>query len=90
MDLKYENSRIYMENEQGETIAEVTFPEVSQNKVNVNHTYVDRSLRGQGIADKLLKALAEDLKRNNKKAVATCSYAIDWFEKHPEFDDVYK
>lgn len=90
MDLKYENDRIYMENEQGETIAEVTFPKVSQNKVNVNHTYVDRSLRGQGIADKLLKALAEDLKKNNKKAVATCSYAVDWFEKHPEYEDVYK
>lgn len=90
MDFKYENDRIYMENEQGETIAEVTFPKVSQNKVNVNHTYVDRSLRGQGIADKLLKALAEDLKKNNKKAVATCSYAVDWFEKHPEYEDVYK
>ncbi len=90
MEFKYEKSRIYMENEQGETIAEVTFPEVSQNKVNVNHTYVDRSLRGQGVADKLLKALAEDLKKNNKKAVASCSYAVDWFEKHPEYEDVYK
>jgi predicted GNAT family acetyltransferase len=90
MDFKYENDRIYMENEKGECLAEVTFPEVSQNKVNVNHTYVDRSLRGQGVADKLMTALAKDLKKNNKKAVATCSYAVDWFEKHPEFKDVYK
>jgi len=42
------------------------------------------------MADKLLTALAKDLKKTNKKAVATCSYAIDWFEKHPEYKDVYK
>lgn len=90
MDFKYENNRIYLENEKGECIAEVTFPKVSENKVNVNHTYVNRALRGQGVADKLLTALAQDLKKNNKKAVATCSYAVDWFEKHPEYEDVYK
>jgi len=90
MDFKYENDRIYLENEKGKCIAEVTFPEVSENKVNVNHTYVDKSLRGQGVADKLLTALAHDLKKNNRKAVASCSYAVDWFEKHPEFDDIYK
>lgn len=89
MDFKYEENRIYLENEKGETIAEVTFPSISENKVNVNHTYVSRVLRGQGIADKLLTALAEDLKKNKKKAVATCSYAVDWFEKHPEYKDVY-
>lgn len=90
MDFKYESDRIYLENEKGECIAEVTFPLVSKNKVNVNHTYVDHSLRGQGVADKLLTALAKDLKKNSTKATATCSYAIDWFEKHPEYDDVYK
>lgn len=90
MDFKYESERIYLENEEGECIAEVTFPVIGENKVNVNHTYVDRSLRGQGVADKLLTALAQDLKKNNKTAVASCSYAIDWFEKHPEYKDVYK
>ncbi|MGD9566971.1 MAG: GNAT family N-acetyltransferase [Sedimentibacter sp.] len=90
MDFKYEDSRIYLENEKGETIAEVTFQKVSDNKVCVNHTFVDSCLRGQGIADKLLTALAKDLKNSNKKAVATCSYAVDWFEKHPEYKDIYK
>jgi len=90
MDFKYEKDRIYLENENGECIAEVTFPEVSNKKVNVNHTYVDRSLRGQGVADKLMTALAKDLRKNNIKATATCSYAVDWFEKHPDYEDVYK
>jgi GNAT superfamily N-acetyltransferase len=58
MDFKYEKDRIFLENQEGECIAEVTFPQISENEVNINHTYVDRSLRGQGIADKLVKELA--------------------------------
>jgi hypothetical protein len=90
MDFKFEKNRIYLENEKGECIAEVTFPQISQNEVNINHTYVDRSLRGQGVADKLVKELAVFLRKNNKKAISTCAYAVDWFENHPEFNDVCK
>lgn len=90
MKFKYETNRIYLENDSKECIAEVTFPSISENEVNINHTYVDKSLRGQGVADKLLTALVHDLKKTNIKAVATCSYAVDWFENHPEHKDVYK
>ncbi|MEL7648321.1 MAG: GNAT family N-acetyltransferase [Sedimentibacter sp.] len=88
MEFKHESNRIFLENEEGKTIAEVTFPETSDNKVNINHTFVDGSLRGQGVADKLLTELAAKLKNNNKKAVPTCSYAVGWFEKHPEYQDL--
>ncbi len=90
MDFKYGKNRIYLENENGECIAEVTFPQISENEVNINHTFVDRCLRGQGIADKLVRELAVHLRKNNKKAISTCSYAVDWFENHPEYDDVCK
>lgn len=90
MDFKFEKNRIYLENEKGKCVAEVTFPQVSQNEVNINHTFVDSSLRGQGIADKLVRELAVYLRKNNKKAISTCSYAVDWFGNHPEFNDVCK
>jgi hypothetical protein len=90
MEFKHEKSRIFLNNDEGKTIAEVTFPETSDNTVNINHTFVDGSLRGQGVADKLLSELAQELKSNNKKAVATCSYAVGWFEKHPEYEDLLK
>ncbi|WP_326907315.1 GNAT family N-acetyltransferase [Sedimentibacter sp. MB31-C6] len=89
MDFKYEENRIYLESSDGKCIAEITFPSISKNEVNINHTYVDTSLRGQGVANKLITALVNELKKTNKKAYATCSYAIDWFENHPEFDDLY-
>ena len=52
------------------------------------HTYVDHSLRGKGIAAKLLELTADELRKTNRKAVPTCSYAVKWFEDHPEQTDI--
>lgn len=89
MDFIYESNRIFLKNEQGDMIAEVTFPNISDDIVNVNHTYVDDSLRGQGVASMLLKSLADKLRAENKKAYPTCSYAVKWFEKNTDYSDVY-
>lgn len=71
-------------------LAEVTFPDIDENTVNINHTYVDDSLRGQGIAGQLMEAAAGQLRSQGKKAVLTCSYAVAWFGKHPEYNDIVK
>lgn len=89
MEFKTEQNRIYIEDEQGKTIAEVTFPKVSDDVVNIDHTFVDRSLRGQGIAGKIMAEAAEHIRNTNKKAKATCSYACDWFDEHDEYSDIY-
>lgn len=88
MEFKYESNRIYMDNDQGDTIAEVTFPDVKEQVVNINHTYVDDSLRGQGIAAKLMIEVANQLRKEGKKAILTCSYAVNWFNKNKEYDDI--
>lgn len=71
-------------------IAEVTFPDIDDTTVNINHTYVDDALRGQGIAGKLMEELVLELKESGKKAIPTCSYAVKWFEQHPEHKDVLR
>lgn len=71
-------------------LAEVTFPDIDPHTVNINHTFVDDSLRGQGVAGKLMEETAKKLRTDGKKAVLTCSYAVKWFEKHPEYGDVIK
>lgn len=85
-----EENRVYMPGEAGETLAEVTFPETEPGVVNINHTFVDDVLRGQGIAGKLLAEAAAALRETGRKAVPTCSYAVAWFEKHPEEKDLLK
>ncbi|MDD2494725.1 MAG: GNAT family N-acetyltransferase [Tissierellia bacterium] len=89
MEFKFEKNRIYIENDNNECIGEVTFPSTSENEVSINHTFVDNSLRGQGIAGRLMVELAEHLRKNGKKAYATCPYAKKWFDDHSEYNDIY-
>lgn len=90
MNFTYTQDRIFLQSDHNTTLAEVTFPAIDEHTVNINHTYVDDSLRGQGVAGKLMEAAAEQLKVQNKKAVLTCSYAVKWFEKHPEYKNLVK
>ena len=55
---------------------------ISIRTVEINHTFVDASLRGQGIAGKLMTELISELEKRISKRVPTCSYAVSWFEKH--------
>ena len=75
-------------NQEGDVLAEVTFPEVESGVVDINHTFVDDSLRGQGIAGKLLEQAAQELSETGRKARLSCSYAAKWFENHPEWADL--
>ena len=89
MDFIYEANRISLQDESGKMMAEVTFPAVGTDTVNIDHTFVDDSLRGQGVAAQLLKAVAEKLREEKKQAYPTCSYAIKWFQKNAEYADIY-
>ncbi|MBS7021452.1 MAG: N-acetyltransferase [Firmicutes bacterium] len=84
MNYIYEKNRIYVQDEFGTMVAEVTFPKIDEQTVNINHTYVDARLRGMGIANKLLEEAVKEIENQNLTCIATCSYAIHWFEKHPE------
>ena len=88
MEFTYDKNRIWLANEAGDAIAFVDFPEFEPGKVEVTHTVVDPSLRGQGVAGKLMEALAEQLEKDGRKAELTCSYAVKWFAKHPELQNL--
>ena len=88
MKFTHSKNSIALLSENGKTLAEVTFPEIDENTVNVNHTFVDDSLRGQGIAGKLMEELVIELQNSDRKAVLSCSYAISWFNRHPQYKDL--
>lgn len=87
MEFRKESGRIFATDETGKLLAEVTFPE-REGVAVINHTFVDDSLRGQGVAGQLLRAVADALRQDGRKARATCSYAIRWFQTHPEEQDL--
>ena len=80
---KIEENRIFLSDDAGKTIAEITFCETSPGTYTIDHTFVDSSLRGQGIASKLVDAAVKEILSRNCKVAATCSYAKKWLEEHP-------
>lgn len=84
MEFITEKDRIYAEGPTGDIIAEVTFPTVN-GVSTIDHTFVDPSLRGEGIAGKLVKLAADKILAEGNKIGATCSYAVAWFKRHPEY-----
>lgn len=87
MEFITEKNRVYYA-ENGKTLAEITFPSVKDNVVEINHTFVDESLRGQGVAGKLIEAAYQEIKNSGRKAVPSCSYAVSWFEKNADKQDI--
>lgn len=87
MEFQQEPGRIFAQDQNGTLLAEVTFPD-RDGVAQINHTFVHPSLRGQGVAGQLLRAVADTLRRENRRAKATCIYAVRWFENHPEEQDL--
>lgn len=87
MNFCSEPGRIFARDESGRLVAEVTFPQQGGVAV-INHTFVDPSLRGQGVAGQLLQAAADTLRQQGLRAHPTCSYAVHWFSVHPDQQDL--
>ena len=88
MEFQKETGRIYAEKD-GKLIAEITFPDENGVAV-IDHTFVDDSLRGQGVAGQLVRAAVDQIRQEGRKARPVCSYAQTWFDRHPEEADLLK
>lgn len=89
MEFQFSDGRVFALNEQKEVIAEATYAFVRDGVVDICHTYVSPALRGQGIAGRLMQAVADELRRKNLKAVASCSFAELWlYRNHAAYADI--
>ena len=82
MDWQYEKDRIYSIDENGKLISEVTFSENNTGDLSINRVYVIPEKRGIGVASKTMEKMAQYLRDNNQRAVASCPYANAWLKKN--------
>ena len=82
MNFIKEENKIYAKDENDKTIAEVTFYEIKKGIYNIDHTFVDDSLRGQGIGSKLVQEAVKEIKGKGAQIEATCPFANKWLEEH--------
>lgn len=55
------------------------------NSLDIRHTLVPEAIGGRGIASALVKAAYDYARDSGLKPVGTCSYAVTWLRRHPEY-----
>ena len=74
---------------EGHRLAELTFSATPDHKlVILDHTEVSDSLRGQGVARKLVEAAVDWARLTNVKLLPLCPFAKAIFDREPQFADV--
>jgi uncharacterized protein len=72
----------------GRRVAEMTYLRLGNSRVLVDHTHVDPSLRGKGVARQLLDAAVAWARQTNTKISASCSYVVVQFARDESLRDV--
>ncbi|WP_322971978.1 GNAT family N-acetyltransferase [Faecalibacter sp. LW9] len=73
--------------DQNFAVGELTFLQRDQEMI-INHTGVNPSLRGQGLAEKLVLKAVEYAREHQLKIRPFCSYVSVYIGRHPEVQDV--
>lgn len=89
MEIKKGENKFYIGPNEDNVEAEMTFT-VEGDTFVVEHTFVSPTLRGQGVAGKLLDVLLDYAKKNNIKITPVCPYVVSSFENHPEWHYLLK
>ena len=84
MDFEKVKGRIFKENENGDTLAEITYKYVGEDIALATHTFVDPSLRGGGVAEELVDALVTEMEVQGKKIKPVCPYVVMLFKRKPD------
>ena len=58
---------------------------LSGDKLDIIHTIVPPAIGGRGIASALVKYAYDYAIENGMKPLATCSYAVTWLHRHPDY-----
>ncbi|WP_370086660.1 GNAT family N-acetyltransferase [Ekhidna sp.] len=83
-----ESKGVYFVEVNGERVAEMTYSKAGTDRIIIDHTEVDDSMRGTGLGKKLVITAVEDARKNGISIIPLCSYAKSVFERNEELRDV--
>lgn len=70
--------------------AEMTYRQVDETTLDFNHTYAPPSLRGQGIAERIVQEAMTYAQQQGVGVIPSCSYVRMFFKRHPEYADLVR
>ncbi|SEL12276.1 hypothetical protein SAMN05661044_02060 [Olivibacter domesticus] len=91
MEIKHKkgdkNGYFYYEKD-GNELAQMAYVWAGADKLIIDHTEVDDSLKGQGIGKKLLAQLVDFVRAEKIKVIPLCPFANATLQKTKEWQDV--
>lgn len=88
-EIKQSTNKFYVGEDENNAQAVITFKQVDNNEIDIDHTGVADELGGQGLGKKLVEAVVNHARENNLKIIASCPFAKDVLEKNDDYQDVY-
>ena len=77
----------FLESE-GEKLASMTYSYAGADKIIIDHTEVDDTLKGQGVGYKLVEASVKFARIKNIKIMPLCPFANAVFNKKSDYNDI--
>lgn len=65
----------------------VAYTETGDGTRIFHHTFVDPALRGQGVAEAVVRHALDETRREGHRYVATCPYVEAFIGRHPEYEE---
>ena len=82
------NHGMFFIEDDGDIIAEIMYAKGGDNTIIIEHTEVDKSLRGNNFGYELVHKTVEHARMHGLKVSPVCPFAKAVFDKKPDFQDV--
>ena len=86
MEITHDERKHWFWTEVDNHLAHVAYELDDKGGLDIKHTVVPEEIGGRGIASSLVREAYNYARANGLKPVATCSYAVRWLEKHPDYE----
>lgn len=86
MEIMHDETKHWFWTEVDGVLAHVAYVLTEDGGLDIRHTIVPSEIGGRGIASTLVRTTYDYARKMNLKPVATCSYAVKWLERHPEYE----
>ncbi|UNA35126.1 GNAT family N-acetyltransferase [Klebsiella variicola subsp. variicola] len=88
MEILEGHNKFYVNDAQGNQVAEIVFVPTGDHLSIIEHTDVDPSLKGQGVGKQLVAKVVEKCARSSGRSSPLCPFAKHEFDNTREYDDI--
>ena len=86
MDIQEGHNKFYVNDAEGNQVAEIVFVPTGEHLSIIEHTDVDPSLKGQGVGKQLVAKVVEKMRAENRKIIPLCPFAKHEFDNNRDYD----